>query len=169
MKMTSAQAAKILRQLNEELKALQLRENNASSFLASVGEDPESVRPAYDYDKMQEQQAELESKIRRLKHAVNVFNSTQVIPEFGFTIDEMLVYLPQLTKRCTKLSAMKDALPKMREEQAYARVKSVIDYRYANYDIECVNEDWQKLSEELSRAQNALDLINNTAEFDFEF
>lgn len=47
MKMTSAQAAKLLRQLKEELSALHLRENNSRCFLASLGEDPESVRPDY--------------------------------------------------------------------------------------------------------------------------
>ena len=60
MKMTSAQAAKLLRQLNDELRNLTVREENSRSFLASLGEDPESVRPAYDYAEMQKQQAELE-------------------------------------------------------------------------------------------------------------
>ena len=48
MKMTSAQAAKLLRQWNESLKALQRREENTKTFLASLGEDLESVRPEYD-------------------------------------------------------------------------------------------------------------------------
>ena len=47
MKMTSAQAAKLLRQWNESLKALQRREENTKTFLASLGEDIESVRPEY--------------------------------------------------------------------------------------------------------------------------
>lgn len=37
MKMTSAQAAKLLRQWNESLKALQRREENTKTFLASLG------------------------------------------------------------------------------------------------------------------------------------
>ena len=48
---------------------------------------------------MQEQLADIEQKIRKLKHTINVFNTTTVIPEFGITIDEMLVYLPQLNTR----------------------------------------------------------------------
>ena len=168
MKMTSAQAAKLLRKLNDELRTLQVREENSQSFLASLGEDPESVRPAYDYSAMQESQAAVEQKIRRVKHAVNVFNATTVIPEFGFTIDEMLVYLPQITRRCAKLSAMKDALPKVRENASYGHGSTVIDYRYANYDIEKAEKDYTELSAELARAQTALDLINNTAEFEIE-
>ena len=48
---------------------------------------------------MQEQLADIEQKIRKLKHTINVFNTMTVIPEFGITIDEMLVYLPQLNTR----------------------------------------------------------------------
>ena len=110
MKMTSAQAAKLLRQLNEELRTLQKRENNTRSFCASLGEDVESVRPEYDYAAMQEAQSQVETKIRHLKHALNCFNASTVIPEFNMTIDEMLIYLPQLTRRMEKLSAMKICL-----------------------------------------------------------
>ncbi|MDO4863652.1 MAG: hypothetical protein Q4A05_05735 [Ruminococcus sp.] len=168
MKMTSAQAAKLLRQLNDELRTLQYREENTRSFLAALGEDPESVRPDYDYAASQEQQNEVEAKIRKLKHTMNVFNSTTVIPEYGITIDEMLVYLPQLSRRSMVLSQMKNALPKVRESAGYSRGNTVIDYRYANYDIEQVNKDYLAVSEELAKAQTALDYINNTVEMDID-
>lgn len=166
MKMTSAQAAKTLRQLNDELDTLRIREANSKSFLAALGEDPETVRPDYDYAASQEAQEALELKIRKLKHSLNVFNSTCVIPEFGITIDEMLIYLPQLSRRLSKLSAMKDVLPKARESSGYSRGNAVIDYRYANYDTEAVSRDYSKVFQELSKAQTALDLVNNTVEFE---
>lgn len=168
MKMTSAQTAKLLRQLNDELNTLQLREANTKSFLAAMGEDIESVRPKYDYAEMQEQQKAVETKIRKVKHALNVFNATTIIPEFGITIDEMLVYLPQLSKRCVKLSKMQNVLPKAREDAGYARGSMVIDYRYANYDIEQAAADYTAASKELAKAQTALDLINSTLEFDID-
>ena len=168
MKMTSAQASKLLRQLNDELRTLQVREENSKSFLASLGEDVESVRPSYDYASMQEEQIKVEQKIRKLKHAVNVFNTNTVIPEYGFTIDEMLVYLPQLQKRQTKLFAMKDALPKVRENVGFGRGTNVVDYRYANYDIDLVEKDYKDLSAEIARAQLALDTVNSTAELEVD-
>ena len=168
MKMTSAQASKLLRQLNDELRTLQVREENSKSFLASLGEDVESVRPSYDYASMQEEQIKVEQKIRKLKHAVNVFNTNTVIPEYGFTIDEMLVYLPQLQKRQTKLFAMKDALPKVRENVGFGRGTNVVDYRYANYDIDLAEKDYKDLSAEIARAQLALDTVNSTAELEFD-
>ena len=44
MLVTSAQAAKLLRQLNDELRALQLKEANSCSFVAAIQEDVESVQ-----------------------------------------------------------------------------------------------------------------------------
>lgn len=61
MLVTSAQAAKLLRQLNDELRALQLKEANSSSFVAAIQEDIESVRPVYNFKKMRDAQAEVES------------------------------------------------------------------------------------------------------------
>ena len=154
MKMTSAQAAKLLRQWNESLKALQRREENTKTFLASLGEDIESVRQA--------EQAAIEANIRKLKHTLNVFNTTTIIPEFEMTIDQMLIYLPQLTNRLEKLSRMKELLPKQRENALYNRNAAIIDYRYANYDIQTVEKDYEVLAETLAKAQTALDYINNT-------
>lgn len=162
MKMTSAQAAKLLRQWNESLKALQRREENTKTFLASLGEDLESVRPEYDYAAMQAEQVAIEANIRKLKHTLNVFNTTTIIPEFEMTIDQMLIYLPQLTNRLEKLSRMKELLPKQRENALYSRNSAIIDYRYANYDIQTVEKDYEVLAETLAKAQTALDYINNT-------
>jgi len=160
MKYTSAEAAKLLRQLNEDYSAVLTMEAQSREFLASVGEDVESVRPAYDYAQVQSQLEELEQKIRIVKHAINVFNATTVVDGFDMTIDQILVYIPQLTQKKNKLSAMKSRLPKAREPIGYG--KNIIDYRYANYDIAAVEADYIKAAEELSKAQTALDLVNST-------
>ena len=131
-----------------------------------MGEDVESVRPAYDYAETQARLEELEGAIRRLKHAINRFNTTQVVDGFGITIDEMLVYIPQLTRRKNKLLEMKSRLPKERIEEQYGRQSNIIDYRYANYDIAAVEADYDKTVDELSRAQLALDAINGHETFD---
>lgn len=165
MKMTSAQAAKLLRSLNDELFDLLSNENNTKTFTARTSEDIESVRPEYDYADTLAKQIELQTKIRKLKHRINVFNSVTVIGEFDMTIDEMLVYIPQLTSMKNKLASMKDILPKQRD-RAY-RATGVIDYIYANYDVSKAKEDYLKTADELARAQTALDFVNNTVEFDF--
>lgn len=121
MKYTSAQANKLLKKLNDEYSALLDKEQRSRDFRAAMGEDVESVRPAYDYAETQARLAELEGKIRALKHAINCFNMTHFVDGFEMTIDEMLVYIPQLTRRKNKLLEMKSRLPKERIEEQYGR------------------------------------------------
>ena len=128
MKYTSAQANKLLKKLNDEYSALLDKEQRSRDFRAAMGEDVESVRPAYDYAETQARLAELEGKIRALKHAINCFNMTHFVDGFEMTIDEMLVYIPQLTRRKNKLLEMKSRLPKERVEEQYSRPSNIIDY-----------------------------------------
>ena len=152
MNYTSAQASKLLSKLQQEYNGLDMWEENSKTFLASVGEDVESARPEYDYEKM-----------RKVKHAINIFNTTTLISEFNMTVDEMLVYLPQLSRRKAKLTEMATTLPKARYRSGER--SNIIDYKYANYDIDKVKEDLEKITEELSKAQLALDLVNHTKVF----
>ena len=167
MKYTSAQANKLLKKLNDEYSALLHKEQRSRDFRAAMGEDIESVRPAYDYAKTQARLEELEGTIRRLKHAINCFNTTQVVDGFGITIDEMLVYIPQLTTRKSKLLEMKSRLPKERVEEQYGQQSNIIDYTYTNYDLAVVEADYEKTADELSRAQLALDTVNQRDSFEF--
>lgn len=163
MKYTSSQAGKMLRKLNDDYAALLKKEEMSKDFLVSLGENAESVRPEYDFLSIQKELEEIERKIRIVKHALNVFNSQTVIPEFGITIDEMLVLIPQLSKRKQKLAAMKGKLPKMREQSnGYARISSVVEYRYLNYEVSEVESEYEKVVELLAKAQMALDLANNS-------
>ena len=165
-KLTSAEAAKILRKLNEELYSVLQKEEQSKDFLAALGEDPETVRPAYDYAKTSERIREIEAKIRLLKHAINVFNNTTLVPEINMTIDQALIYIPQLTNRYATLREMMNKLPKVRESAAmYGRGNSIIDYRYINYDLEQVERDCRACKSELDRAQLQLDLVNSTLPF----
>lgn len=162
MKYTSAEAAKLLRRLNEEHEALLELERQSSSFVAAVSEDIESVRPAYELIAVQRKLAELEAQVRKVKHALNVFNSTHTVPGFGMTIDQLLVYIPQLSQRKAKLRDMAGVLPKTRVKGRSAVNSAVIEYTYANYDVEAARAAADAASEELARAQTALDKVNNT-------
>ena len=166
MKMTSAEANKLLRQLHEDHRALEGMEREVRTFVAATTEKLEDARPAYDYSAVQAKLAELEDKARRLKHAINIFNISQAIDDSGMTIDQALVYIPQLSERKQKLAVMRAAQKKMRNESM--RRSDLIEYTYANYDIEQVETDYQSASDELARVQNALDLVNSTVQFEID-
>ena len=162
MKYTSAEAAKLLRRLNEEHEALLMLESQSASFVAAVSEDVESIRPAYDLAAVQARLAELEAQVRKVKHALNVFNSTHTVPGFDMTVDQLLVYIPQLNRRKTKLRDMAGVLPKTRVRGRSAVNSAVIEYTYANYSVEEARAAADAAADELARAQTALDRVNNT-------
>lgn len=67
MKYTSAEAAKLLRKLNEEQAAIKEKEDKSSVFIAAIEEDVESVRPAYQYADVQAKLASLEAQVRKVR------------------------------------------------------------------------------------------------------
>lgn len=165
-RITSAMAAKQLKKLNEEHEALLRREKKTMTFTAAIQENKEEVRQEYDYGTTQEQLLELERKIRAIKHEINLFNLNQSVPGFDMTVDQMLVYIPQLTARKNKLERMRSRLPRERVQDSYSRNSALVEYEYSNYDIQQAEADYNKVVDELARAQNALDQVNATVSFE---
>ncbi|MDO4265715.1 MAG: hypothetical protein Q4C63_04540 [Eubacteriales bacterium] len=171
MQYTSSEAAKLLQKLNEELGDIQRMESMSSSFNAALGEDIESVRPEYDFETVQDRIAELQEKIRRVKHAINVFNCSQVVPGFDMTIDQILILIPQLNREKAKLDGMAGTLPKVRETAMggfRGGSSPVIDYRYTNYEIADAKKAFEAVSDRLAKAQMALDRVNTTERFEID-
>ena len=164
--MTSAMAAKELKKLNDQHDALTSRESKSAVFTAATQENVEDVRPAYDFGETLNELEAIEKKIRALKHSINTFNLTQEVPGFDMTIDQLLVYIPQLTASRRKLERMRDRLPKERCERSYA--SNIVEYDYANYDIRQAEKEYLRVTEELAKAQNALDKVNSTVTFEVD-
>ena len=159
MKMTSAEAGKLLKSMQDELNNLLFMEAQSKDFESSVGEDLESNRPEYDFAACQKELAEKEEKIRLLKHAINKFNVSTKVPGFDMTIDQMLIYIPQLSAKKSKLEMMRSRLPKSR---APYNGSNIITYEYANYDIKEAEAEYQRVSALLTKAQLALDNVNSS-------
>ena len=169
MKYTSAEASKLLRTLSDEHTNLVNRERTLDTFGAFVNEDLDTIRPEYDYVEYQKKLSDLEKKIRTIKHAINTFNVNTVLPNTdGLTIDQALVYLPQLTARKQKLGVMARRLPKERLQSNRTTTAAVSEFKYANYEIAEAEEDYKKTVEEITALQTALDLINNTESFEID-
>lgn len=166
MRYTSAEAAKLLRKLNEDYQALTQRESKASVFTAAVEENVEDVRPLYDFADTNAKMRELTEKIRKVKHAVNAFNLKTEVPGFQMTIDQMLVYIPQLSEQKRRLTEMAARLPKERVNSYGAR--TIVEYNYTNYSVEDAAKELAAVTDELAKAQTALDVVNNSEAFEIE-
>ena len=167
MKLTSAEANKMIRALRDQHRLLLLQEENVVSFIAATTENVEEVRPSYSYEETAAKFDEIERKIRKIKHALNVFNATTVVDGFDMTIDEMLVFLPQTSDRLRKLE---DMLAKPEKARAMNTGRtSIIEYEYLNYDLQKVQKDYDALLDLKNRALTALDVVNNTVPFEAEF
>ena len=165
---TSSEASKMLRKLYEEKEMIVDNERQSHVFHAALGEDVESVRPEYDYESVQKALDELDRKIRILKHAINCFNTTQMVGDTGMTIDQVLVYIPQLNAKRDKLYQMQSRLPKQRVSANGIGRNTVIDYLYANYSVGTAREDHNRVADELRKVQNALDVVNTTVTMEVE-
>ena len=108
----------------------------------------------------------LEERIRQVKHELNIFNATTVIPEIEMTIDQVLIYIPQLSYRKDILGEMARRLPKERDMSPYLSSSPIVNYIYANYEIEDAKKELKEVSEKLTQVQLALDRVNLTVSFE---
>lgn len=166
IKTTSAEANKLIKKLNEEKSMLLSEQNDKSSFIAAVEENIEDVRPEFDLFKNIEQIEEINDKVRKIKHAINVFNTTHHIGDK--TIDEVLVLIPMLTQKKHTLTMLARAQKKTRAESNYGRTNTHIEYKYANYDIDKVKAMLSEVTDELLKLQLALDDINRSEVFEID-
>lgn len=111
-KMTSAYANKVLKKLTEDKEYWLKKENDGSTYVAAVDEEP--VIPDYDYSTVAAEIEAIDDRIMKIKHAINVNNVTNRIEvgDAGMTIDEILVRMAQLNKRKSFLDTLRKQAPK---------------------------------------------------------
>lgn len=162
---TSASANKLLRSLEDEKAFLLSMEEAAKEY--TLAENETLQKPDYDYKATAARLKELDDTIRKIKHHINIFNVTTILPNFQITIDEALVKMAQLNRRKETLDIMRKRLPKFRKTDYYSHT-NIIEYIYLNYDLEDVKEDYQKISEEIMQLQLELDTCNQTKTFEID-
>ena len=83
------------------------------------------------------------------------------------SIDTILIRMAQLNKRKTVLDGMRKRLPKTREGLGvFSSRNAVPEYRYINYDLDLVKQEYEKVSQAIMEMQMALDMYNQTVQFD---
>lgn len=166
---TSSEANKLLKSYNKELAAYTNLAQKTAVFIAAVFEDKEAVRPVYDFKTVADRINWLQTRIRKIKHAINVFNTTtqvEIDGEETLTVDEVLVLLPQLNSNLERLANMKNRLPMARKAMGYSSGNNQIEYEYTNYNIEDAVKAYHETELRITRIQLALDTINNFKKFE---
>lgn len=168
MKITSAYANKMLRSLEEDKAFWLTKEANSCTYVVANNEEP--VIPDYDYQEVANTIEEIDRKIAIIKHALNVSNATAVVTvgDAEMSIDTILIKMAQLNKRKSMLDLMRKRLPKTRENQGYMGRNSVPEYRYINYDLDLIKQEYEKVSAAVMQMQMALDIYNQTVQFEVE-
>lgn len=157
---TSASAHKMLRQLDREKDLLDSDEMYGLAYIEAEGETP--LVPAYDYTDVSQKISDINSRIRRIKHGINLLNTSTKLNNFDMTIDEALVYMAQLNNRLSTLAMMRRKQPKRRKG---VNQDGVVEYEVVNYDIDRVRKDYEDITEIIAALQLDIDYINQTATF----
>lgn len=166
-KMTSAYANKILKSLEEDKAFWVNKEEASSTYVVANNEEP--VVPEYDYAQVANTIATIDEKIAIIKHALNVANATArvMVGDVEMSIDTILIKMAQLNKRKAVLDTMRKRLPKAREEQrSYMSRNTIPEYRYINYDLELIKQEYESVSKAIMEMQMALDRYNQTVQFE---
>lgn len=170
MKMTSAYANKLLRQLDEEKQYYLTKERDGATYDAADGEEP--VIPDYDYSDVAAKLTEIDNKICKIKHALNLSNCSARIEveEEILSVDQILVTMAQLNQRKYALDDLRKKNPKERLQlRTMPNSRNAVpEYRYINYDLELVKKDYDKVNDKIMNLQIALDRFNQTQEFEVE-
>ena len=162
MQITSAQANKMLKQLEDDKDAILKEEQNFKTYHAAVGEDEEALKPEYVFSEVQGQIDRIDREVMELRHALNMFNATTEVGDTGLTIDQVLIRLPQLQDKKSKLRGMRSIPIKAR----YNITGGIIDYVYASYDPEEAQREYETVCEKITTLQLELDKVNTTVTFE---
>lgn len=158
MQFNAVGAMKHIKYLEEEKQRLLERERN-NSTIDIVDEKEVQVEP-YEFAETRKAIGEIDTEIANIKHALNVFNTTQQI-EGGITIDKALVKLAQLNRELHVVQGLK-----MRPKESYEQGYRNSFLRKVNYSLDEVNNYYKSLIKEIHTLQMAIDEANMTNKFE---
>ncbi len=154
--MCNSEAMKAIKELEEKKKNIIYIENNRSRVSYKEGE--KRVPTNYGYAETRKAIAEIDGRIRAIKHALSVCNCTAVVDDFGITIGEALVYLAQLNAEYDQLDKL-SAYNKLSRTITY---NGVTEYTECLYEPDEVIKEMEVLHKKICKLQVAIDRANLT-------
>lgn len=157
-------ANKMVKSLNADLEKLIKEEENNHKYSYTPGETDYEI-PSYNLKEVSAKMDTINQKIIKLKHAINVFNTSTVVDGFGFTVDEALVRLAILNKRRNTLSEMR-SMPEISRNISYRQSEPEIVK--PNFSLAEAEEMYQKVNMEVIALQQALNRTNLLKTFEID-
>lgn len=161
MKMTITAANREIKRLKDELSRIKEEELSSRVITHSEGEEP--IQVTYDFQATQARIDEINQKIVKIRHAVNLFNVNYVIPSVGLTVDAVLIRVAMMSEEKKKLQEML----RIQEVSRQASYRSV-EISHRNFDKAQVEDRFRHLSDDLERMWAELDLVNLTETIDVD-
>ena len=161
MKICSAEAMKIIKELEEEKNQTIANEDRRSTVSYKEGET--KTIPDYDYKKTRSDICELDDKIRALKFKVAKSNcETLLTGGFDCSVREGLVLLAQLRSRLEQAESLADT------QQLTRRITSngVLEFTECLYSVKEVENELKDLNKQIGKLQIAIDSANLTNEIE---
>ena len=173
MKLTSDAASKRLKSLQEDYDIL-LQEQAAARAVSMPMEDYRKAKEAgrefkkeFDFCGMQRNLVAVQREIEHLKHSINVFNATTVLPKHNVTIDQALVRMAFLSKRKKVLFEMR-AIADVTLPSHRFMSHEITTAEICAFDQTDAKMEYRSVCDELSALQQELNYVNVTVEFDYE-
>ena len=165
MKLTIDEASKLIKTIREELNYLSSVESNCATYSYFEGEEP--IVPEFNLTAHQEAVDKFNTSIEKIKHEINKFNCSYVLPNAGITIDVALVRMAVLTSRVAVLTSMR-ATPPKRRTRTLRDARS--EFTETNYTTEEIESLYTKASAELTLIRSEINIanVNNTIEVDVD-
>lgn len=163
MKMNSDYANKLCKKLVEEEKSILSYESTARTYSHTPSEKP--TIPAYSFQETETKLREVRGKIAGLKRAINKFNTSEILENYGITIDQALFQMSVMHGDKARLAEMLQ-IPEVARSREYGSKEPDITHR--NFSVDEVQTHYDELCEDLMKLQQAINIANLTIEFDVD-
>lgn len=163
MKMNSDYANKLCKKLVEEEKSILSYESTARTYSHTPSEKP--TIPAYSFQETETKLREVRGKIAGLKRAINKFNTSEILENYGITIDQALFQMSVMHGDKARLAEMLQ-IPEVVRSREYGSKEPDITHR--NFSVDEVQTRYDELCEDLMKLQQAINIANLTIEFDVD-
>ena len=154
MKLCNAEVIKKIKDFEEQKQ--EILSDEQKNCTTTYQTETDMIDTGYDFEKARNIVENLNKEIMRLKHALNVSNSTVIVEKFDLTIGECLVYMAQLNNEKVVLERMS----RNRSKSRMTLYNGTVEYTVTNYDVEVCKDKLNDIKETLRKLQLAIDRVN---------